>query len=45
MKRYFVNGQEISAVKAAKIDERNEALKQSDNIADWAGIKFITVIK
>lgn len=45
MKRYFVNGQEISAVKAAEINERNEVLKQSNNIADWAGIQFITIVK
>lgn len=43
MRRYFVNGQEI--VKAAEINERNEVLKQSDNIADWAGIQFIAIAK
>lgn len=41
MARYFVNGQEISEVKATEINERNEVLKQSNNIADWAGIQFI----
>ncbi len=44
MKRYFVNGREISRAEAIEIDNENKRLQQSDNIADWAGIKFIVMV-
>ena len=42
MKKYFVNGKQISETEAILIDMENNRLQQSNNIADWAGIQFIT---
>lgn len=41
MKKYFANGKQISETEAILIDIENKRLKQSNNIADWAGIQFI----
>lgn len=38
MKKYFVNGKQISETEAILIDMENKRLQQSNNIADWAGI-------
>jgi hypothetical protein len=44
MKKYFVNGKQIPETEAILIDMENKRLQQSNNIADWAGIQFITII-
>lgn len=44
MKRYFVNGKEITAKKAEEVEARNNELMKSTNIADWAECQFIVVI-
>lgn len=41
MKKYFVNGKQVSETEAILIDMENKRLQQSNNIADWAGIQFI----
>ena len=41
MKKYYVNGKQISETEAILIDMENKRLQQSKNIADWAGIQFI----
>lgn len=41
MKKYFVNGKQISETEAILIDMENKRLQQSNNIADWEGIQFI----
>lgn len=44
MRKYFVNGKQVSETEAILIDMENQRLSQSDNIADWAGIQFIVMI-
>ena len=41
MKKYFVNGKQISETEAILIDMENKRLQQSNNFADWACIQFI----
>lgn len=41
MKKYFVNGKQVSETEAILIDMENKRLQQSNNIADWADIQFI----
>ena len=41
MKKYFVNGKQISETESILIDMDNKRLQQSNNIADCAGIQFI----
>lgn len=43
MKKYFVNGKQISEAEAKRIDAQNKAIMESNNIADWANIQFITI--
>ena len=44
-KRFFVNGKEITFEEAIEIDKKNaEIIRESNNVADWAGITFITII-
>ena len=44
MKRYFVNGTQISESEAILIHMENKRLQEINNIADWAGIKFIVIV-
>lgn len=44
MKRYFVNGKEISKAEAEQIIKTNEELMKSNNIEDWAECKFVVII-
>lgn len=44
MMKYYVNGKQISETEAILIDMENKRLMQSDNIADWAGVRFIIMI-
>lgn len=44
MKRYFVDGNEISEAQAILIENENNKLINSGNIASLIGCKFITII-
>lgn len=44
MKKYFVNGKRISEAEAKRIDAQNKDITESNNIAEWANIQFITII-
>jgi len=44
MKRYFINGKEISEQEAKAIEARNKEYINSNDISLWAKRKFITVI-
>ena len=44
MKRYFINGKEISEQEAKAIEARNKENINSNDISLWAKCKFITVI-
>lgn len=44
MKKYFVNGKRNSEAEAKRIDAQNKAIMESNNIAEWANIQFITII-
>lgn len=44
MKRYFINGKEISEQEAKAIEARNKEYINSKDISLWAKCKFITVI-
>lgn len=44
MKRYFINGKEISEQEAKAIEARNKEYINSNDISLWAKCKFITVI-
>lgn len=44
-KRFFVNGKEITFEEAIEVDRKNaEIISKSNNIADWIGITFITIM-
>ena len=44
MKRYFINGKEISEQEAKAIEARNKEYINRNDISLWAKCKFITVI-
>lgn len=44
MKRYFVDGKEITAEEAHEIKKKNDEYFNSGNMSDLLKIKFITVI-
>lgn len=44
MKRYFVEGKEITAEEAKEIKKKNAEYFNSGNMSDLLKIKFITVI-
>lgn len=44
MKKYFLDGKEITEQEAKEIEARNNELLKSTDIADWAECKFIIVI-
>ena len=44
MKRYFVDGNEISEAQAILIENENSKLINSGDIASLIGCKFITII-
>ena len=44
MKRYFVNGKEISEQKAKEIEANNKKYMESNDLSLWAKCEFITVI-
>ena len=44
MKRYFINGKEISEQEAKAIEARNKEYINSNDISLWAKCKFKTVI-
>ena len=44
MKKYFLDGKEITEQEAKEIEARNNELLKSTNITDWAECKFIIVI-
>ena len=44
MKRYFVDGKEITTEEAQEIKKKNDEYFQSGNMSDFLKIKFITVI-
>ena len=44
MKRYFVEGKEITEEQAIEIQKNNEKYFNSGNMSDLLKIKFITVI-
>lgn len=45
MKRYFVNGKEISEKEAKKIEANNKKYMESNDFNLWAKCEFITVIE
>ena len=44
MKRYFVNGKEVSEQEAKAIEKKNNEYMSSNNLSLWAKCEFITVI-
>lgn len=44
MKRYFVNGKEISEKEAKAIEAKNKEYINSSDISLWAKCEFITII-
>lgn len=44
MKRYFVNGKEISEQEAKVIEVKNQEYMNSNDFSLWAKCEFITVI-
>lgn len=44
MKRYFVNGKEISEKEAKAIEAKNQEYMNSNDLSLWAKCEFITVI-
>lgn len=44
MKRYFVNGKEISEQEAKAIEAKNREYTNSNDFSLWAKCEFITVI-
>lgn len=44
MKRYFVNGKEISEQEAKAIEAKNKEYMNSNDFSLWAKCEFITVI-
>lgn len=44
-KKFFANGKEITYEEAIEIDSKNsEIIRRSNNVADWIGITFITIL-
>lgn len=44
MKRYYVDGKEISEKEAKAIEAKNEEYMNSNDLAQWANCQFIVVI-
>lgn len=44
MKKYYVNGKEITEQEANEIKKENARLQKSLNLNDWLGIQWITEI-
>lgn len=44
MKRYFVNGKEITEQEAKAIEAKNKEYMNSNDLSLWAKCEFITVI-
>ena len=44
MKRYFINGKEISEQEAKAIEARNKEYINSNDISLWSKCEFISVI-
>lgn len=44
MKRYYVNGKEISGQEAKAIETRNKKYMQSNDFELWAKCEFIVVV-
>lgn len=44
MKKYYVNGQEITEQEAKAIEARNAEYMSSTNFSLWAKCEFITVV-
>lgn len=44
MKKYYVNGKEITKQEADEIKKENARLQKSLDISDWLGIQWITEI-
>ena len=44
MKRYFVNGKEISEQESKAIEAKNQEYMNSNDLSLWAKCEFITVI-
>ena len=44
MKRYFVNGKEISEQEAKAFEAKNQEYMNSNDLSLWAKCEFITVI-
>lgn len=45
MKKYYVNGKEITEQEAAEIKTKNAELQKSTDLNDWLGIQWITEIE
>ena len=45
MKKYYVNGKEITEQEANEIKKENARLQKSTDLNDWLGIQWITEIK
>lgn len=44
MKKYYVNGKEITEQEANEIKKENARLQKSLDLSDWLGIQWITEI-
>ena len=44
MKKYYVNGKEITEQEANEIKKENARLQKSSDLNDWLGIQWITEI-
>lgn len=44
MKKYYVNGKEITEQEANEIKKENARLQKSTDLNDWLGIQWITEI-
>lgn len=44
MKKYYVNGKEITEQEANEIKKENARLQKSIDLNDWLGIQWITEI-
>jgi hypothetical protein len=45
MKKYYVNGKEITEQEANEIKKENARLQKSSDLNDWLGIQWITEIE
>lgn len=45
MKKYYINGKEVSKQEAEQVQARNRKLTSSGNLEDWLNVEFIVVVE